>query len=239
MFHKVVWQYMQGMLGFLIITLLQIYQGIFDTGNRLRYMIELWPWVCGLTFSAPCCVPTILQWVFCLCRCYRVRGVVMYQQAVAFHFQRTVRRWCAVSGKQLISSMQRDMLLLWTVTVLYSMTITHWPISDRPFLEAIASRNVFVLSTLNWLAELPFMRHSTQKGNIGDVLPSQTLSLRNDWYWQNKTMFGRVVPYNVWDAGLQPDTSSCLFTQRLYWPLKRRPTVTGVTTALRVWGQEQ
>ena len=150
MFHKVVWQYMQGMLGFLIITLLQIYQGIFDTGNRLRYMIELWPWVCGLTFSAPCCVPTILQWVFCLCRCYRVRGVVMYQQAVAFHFQRTVRRWCAVSGKQLISSMQRDMLLLWTVTVLYSMTITHWPISDRPFLEAIASRNVFVLSLL-WI----------------------------------------------------------------------------------------
>ena len=30
MFHKVVWQHMQGAVGLLIITLLQIYQGIFQ-----------------------------------------------------------------------------------------------------------------------------------------------------------------------------------------------------------------
>jgi len=30
MFHKVVWQYMQGVVGLLVTTLLKIYQGIFQ-----------------------------------------------------------------------------------------------------------------------------------------------------------------------------------------------------------------
>jgi len=40
MFHKVVWQHLQGVLGFLITSLLQIYEGIFQwkkIENRLRF----------------------------------------------------------------------------------------------------------------------------------------------------------------------------------------------------------
>jgi len=42
LFHKVVWQHMQGVVEFLVTTLLQIYEGVFqweNFKNRLRYDI--------------------------------------------------------------------------------------------------------------------------------------------------------------------------------------------------------
>jgi len=48
MFHKVLWQRMQGMVGFLITSLLQIYQ-VKNFVNRLRFdrimAMSLWPQV--------------------------------------------------------------------------------------------------------------------------------------------------------------------------------------------------
>jgi len=59
MFHKVVWQHMGGMLGLLVTSLLQIYQGIFQRKlfRRLVKISEnLRPRVCDLTFLArPVC----------------------------------------------------------------------------------------------------------------------------------------------------------------------------------------
>jgi len=63
MFHKVVWRHMRGVAGFLIITLLQIYQRIFQW-KKLKISSdfrELWRWVCVLTFW-----PTLYVLCYCL-----------------------------------------------------------------------------------------------------------------------------------------------------------------------------
>ena len=64
MFHKVVWQHMQGMVGFLVTRLLQIYQGILQWKhfvNRLTFdrtmAMSLWPHLFG-----PRCVYTCVNY---------------------------------------------------------------------------------------------------------------------------------------------------------------------------------
>jgi len=52
MFHEIVWQHVQGVMGFLITGLVQMYQEIFqwkNFKNRLRF-----DGVCGRLFGPPC-----------------------------------------------------------------------------------------------------------------------------------------------------------------------------------------
>jgi len=59
MFHKVMWQHMQGVVGYLITTLLQIYKGILkrkNVENQLRFdriiAMSLWPHFFGPRYTS-------------------------------------------------------------------------------------------------------------------------------------------------------------------------------------------
>ena len=66
MFHKVVWQHMQGVVGCLIRTLLQIYQRILQW-KKLWKSVKIWQ-NCGHEFVASLFWPTLYMWrINCLC----------------------------------------------------------------------------------------------------------------------------------------------------------------------------
>ena len=159
MFHKVVWQHMQGVVGCLIRTLLQIYQRILQW-KKLWKSVKIWQ-NCGHEFVASLFWPTLYMW--------RINSVsVSLVQVISVQFKvkrQTINvlwRWSGAERRR-----RRPAAGIPTVHLcrdappapwarLHHPSFTHEPGTARSWTGTDCSRH-----TTNWLCTVTLLIHVT------------------------------------------------------------------------------